>query len=212
MPLKRRALQLAGSASGQASAIGAANTLLATPHGWRAENTDWLGVRDSLASSGIPATGRVLLLGAGGTAQAALAALTGAASVTVLVREPARAAELAGAADRLDVRLSLDRLDPATWPGLLAEAELVISTLPPGAADPLAGAGWRPGQALLDVVYRPWPTALAAAALVGSATVVSGARMLLWQACGQVELMTGRAAPVEAMRAALLAAVPDCGA
>jgi shikimate dehydrogenase len=83
-------------------------------------------------------------------------------------------------------------------------AELVISTLPSGAAD-----GVRPpaGAAVLDVVYAPWPTPFAAAASAAGGTVVSGLAMLLHQAAGQVELMTGRSAPLAAMRAALDAAV-----
>jgi len=41
--------------------------------------------------------------------------------------------------------------------------------------------------------------------------VVSGALMLLHQAAEQVRLMTGRDAPVEAMRIALREAAPNCG-
>jgi shikimate dehydrogenase len=90
-------------------------------------------------------------------------------------------------------------------------ADLVISTLPRGAADALAGFDWRPGQTILDVVYESWPTRLAAAAAQRGATVRSGALMLLHQAAAQVELMTGRRAPVEAMRDALRAARPAAG-
>ncbi|MDT4980774.1 MAG: shikimate dehydrogenase, partial [Pseudonocardiales bacterium] len=49
----------------------------------------------------------------------------------------------------------------------------------------------------------PWPTAIAAAVEAAGGVVISGAQMLLHQAAAQVELMTGRVAPVEAMRAAL---------
>ena len=52
------------------------------------------------------------------------------------------------------------------------------------------------------MVYAPWPTALAVAATAAGAAVVSGFAMLLRQAADQVELMTGKAAPLEAMRAA----------
>lgn len=210
MPLKHAVLRQADGASPAATAIGAGNTLLPGPDGWQAENTDWIGIRDALAARGVPATGEVALLGAGGTAQAALAALTGAGRVTVLVREPARAGELRATADRLAVPVRVARLADAA--AVLAGADLVISTLPAGAADPLADTGWRSGQAVLDAVYHPWPTALAGAATRSGATVVSGAAMLLFQAARQVELMTGSAAPVAAMRAALLAAVPGCGA
>src|SRR5918998_1504826 len=79
------------------------------------------------------------------------------------------------------------------------------STLPRGAADGLTGV--RPGAVVLDVLYAPWPTAFAAAAEAAGAHVVSGLEMLLHQAVAQVELMTGRRPPVEAMREALDAAV-----
>jgi shikimate dehydrogenase len=208
MPLKRRLLELASSASPQALAIGAGNTLLPGPAGWHADNTDWLGIRQALAERDVPAGGEVVLLGAGGTAQAALAALEAPTRVTVLVRDPARAGALRASAERLGVPVTVARLDR---PAPIRAADLVLSTLPPGAADALAGAGWRPGQALLDVVYRPWPTPLAQAAGRAGAVTVSGASMLLLQAARQVELMTGSAAPVAAMRAALLAAAPGCG-
>ena len=52
----------------------------------------------------------------------------------------------------------------------------------------------------MDVVYHPWPTALATAASRAGAVVVSGFELLLHQAARQVELMTGRPAPVPAMR------------
>jgi shikimate dehydrogenase len=90
-------------------------------------------------------------------------------------------------------------------------ADLVGSTLPPLAADPLAGFAWRPGQVVFDVVYAPWPTALTAAAASAGARVVGGALMLLHQAAVQVSLMTGRDAPVAAMRSALAAALPGSG-
>ena len=87
----------------------------------------------------------------------------------------------------------------------------MISTLPAGAADPLAARPWRAGQVLLDAVYDPWPTALAQAVAAAGGTVRSGALLLLHQAAAQVQLMTGRIAPVDEMRAALRLVVPDAG-
>ncbi len=208
MPLKRAVLAVAASVSERAGAIGAGNTLLPDAGGWRAENTDWIGIRDALAAREVTVAGKdIVLLGAGGTAQAALAALVEAARVTALVRDPARTGELLASAERLGVRVEIAPLSQAQS---LTGAELVISTLPAGAADGL-DRHWRPGQAVLDVVYHRWPTVLAATAGRNGATVISGASMLLFQAAAQVELMTGRTAPVEAMRAALLAAAPGCG-
>jgi len=209
MPLKRAVLQVATTVSEPAAAIGAGNTLLPGATGWHADNTDWIGIRDALAAAGAGPPGRVVLLGAGGTAQAALAALPAGCEITALVREPGRAGALLAAADRLGRPVRLGRL------GEPVPADLVIATLPAGAADPLAATvpDWTmpPGWTLLDVVYAGWPTPLARAARQAGARLVSGAAMLLFQAARQVELMTGRAAPVEAMRAAMRAAAPASG-
>ena len=84
--------------------------------------------------------------------------------------------------------------------------DLLISTVPAGAADAYARTSaaycTRRHAAVLDVVYHPWPTPLAQAAAAAGSTVVSGYAMLLHQAAAQVELMTGKPAPLEAMREA----------
>jgi shikimate dehydrogenase len=122
----------------------------------------------------------------------------------VLVRDPGRAGDLRAAADRLGVRPTVVGGLPETP---LPAADLVISTLPGSAADALVGTRWEPGTVVLDVVYAPWPTPFAAAALAAGCRVVSGLVVLLHQAVAQVELMTGREGPVDAMRDALDAAV-----
>jgi len=212
MPLKRAALAACDAASPLAEAVGAANTLLmdGAAGAWPvpyAENTDVAGIVTALREAGVQRVEHAVVLGAGGTAQATLAALRelGATSPTVLVRDPARAGELQAAADRLGVR-------PEVRGGLpdlaIPPADLVVSTLPGTAADgPAAVSRWQRGAVLLDVVYDPWPTRLAVAAQAAGATVVSGLPVLLHQAAAQVALMTGRDAPVEAMRAALDEAV-----
>jgi shikimate dehydrogenase len=210
MPLKRVALQLAREVSPLAAATGAANTLVLAGGRRYADNTDVAGIVAAVrgAAPSDAAGGRAVVLGAGGTARAALAALRdlGIHDVTVLVRSTARAGELHAAAERLGVAPSVsDALtDPVTARAVIATADVVVSTLPRAAADGLTGV--RAGAVLLDVVYAPWPTPFATAAEAAGAHVVSGLEMLLHQAVAQVELMTGRAAPVAAMREALDAA------
>ncbi|WP_375475274.1 shikimate dehydrogenase [uncultured Jatrophihabitans sp.] len=210
MPLKRALLDVADEVRPVAAAVGAANTLLpaggSASGGWAADNTDVAGIVAALAEHAV-APRSVTILGAGGTAQAALAALTvlGVDACSVLVRDPARADGVRAVAERLGVGLAFRPL-AAEAPEF--GADLVISTLPAGVADPLAARRWTPGQTVFDVVYSPWPTALAAAADAGGARVVSGALLLLHQAAAQVSLMTGQEAPVSAMRAALAAALP----
>jgi shikimate dehydrogenase len=204
MPLKRALLGVAVEVRPLARDVGAGNTLLPRPGGgWIADNTDVHGIVAALRERDVQPD-EVCLLGAGGTAQAAVAALAqlGVTSCAVLVRDPDRAGPLRAVAERFAVELRVGVL-AVRAPQL--GAGLVISTLPGHAADPLAARPWRAEQALLDVVYDPWPTALAAAVDAAGGTVVGGALMLLHQAAAQVELMTGRPAPVDAMRAALRA-------
>jgi shikimate dehydrogenase len=205
MPLKEVALAVADEVAPLAATLGAGNTLVRAPGGWRAENTDAPGIVEALGV--VPGGAQVVVLGAGGTARAALgaAARIGAAQVTVVARRREVLARLEPVAAALGVALT-----GAGWPDapdLLARADVVVATVPAGAADPLAAvARWRPGAVLLDVVYHPWPTPLAAAAAAAGCRVVSGWELLLAQAAGQFTLYTGVAAPVDAMRAALMAA------
>jgi shikimate dehydrogenase len=83
----------------------------------------------------------------------------------------------------------------------IRRADLVVSTVPAGAADDLVAQTWG-SAALFDVLYAPWPTPLAVAARAAGAAVVGGLPMLVGQAALAVELMTGRPAPLAAMRAA----------
>jgi shikimate dehydrogenase len=213
MPLKRAVLPLLDTVDPLAADVGGANTVTFAGRVSRGHNTDVPGMIAALAAAGvtaadISAAGPALILGGGATACSALASLRGlgAAEATVAVRDAARAADLLAAADRLGMRVRLiafgQEEHPDRGPGLL------ISTVPAGAADGYAGRILRAGgapMAVLDAVYHPWPTRLAAAAATAGAVTVSGFELLLHQAGPQVELMTGRPAPLEVMRAAGLA-------
>jgi shikimate dehydrogenase len=90
-------------------------------------------------------------------------------------------------------------------------APVAVSTVPIDAQPAIVDLFTRPGQTVLDVLYAPWPTPVAARVREVGGTVIGGLEVLFWQATEQVELMTGRPAPVDAMRAALAAAAPGCG-
>jgi shikimate dehydrogenase len=211
MPLKRAVLPLLGRADPLATATGAANTVVfdgAARHGY---NTDVAGLVAALAEAGV-GPGPALVLGAGATACSALAALheLGLREAVVAVRDPARAQAVLAAASRLGVHVTL-------WPfgKINGDIDLLISTVPAGGADfyseRLRRAA-RPPTAIVDVIYDPWPTPLVAAARAVGSVAVGGFELLLHQAARQVELMTGRRAPVAAMRAAGLTELARRGA
>ncbi len=201
MPLKRAVLPLLDTVSETAVEVGGANTVIFQNGRRHGDNTDVYGIERALAEAGVPAPRSATVLGGGATAASALAALRnlGLHAATLLVRDPARAGETAAVAERLGVALAVetfDKLDARTG------VDLVVSTLPGGAADVFAGRLARV-PALFDVVYSPWPTGAAAAVQAAGGTVIGGFEMLLHQAVRQVRLMTGIAdVPVEAMRAA----------
>ncbi|WP_112678041.1 shikimate dehydrogenase [Micromonospora saelicesensis] len=210
MPGKEAALAVADAASPVAAAVGAANTLVRRPDGsWYADNTDVAGMVRVLTDAGVTAGGAVTVLGAGGTARAAVAAAAQLAcsSVTVVARRAEAAEGLRPVADALGIALS-----GGSWadaPRHLA-AEVVVSTVPKGVADPLAKvAVWSPDAVFFDALYDPWPTPLAVAAVAANLRVVSGLDLLLAQAVGQFEQFTGVVAPRPAMAAALAAAIAN---
>ena len=202
MPLKRAVLPLLDEVSDLAVAVGGANTVTFRGDRRVGDNTDVYGIVTALAEGGIGAPSSALVLGGGATACSALAALRdlGLPKATLVVRDPARAGAASAAAGRLGVAVTVRTL--AELADLLP-VELVVSTLPKGAADPYAALIAASGAAVFDVVYAPWPTPLGAAVAAAGGVVVGGFPMLLHQAVRQVELMTGHDdVPVAAMRAA----------
>ena len=204
MPLKRTVLPLLDHVDRLAAATGGANTVVFRPEGRYGYNTDVQGIVDALTEAGVAAPGSVAIIGAGATACSALAAVgeLGATGADIVARDPSRADGLLATADRLGLTA---RLRP--WAGLgdAPIPDLLISTVPAGAADEYSERLRLTHQAppaVLDVVYHPWPTPLARAAAAAGSVVASGYAMLLHQAAAQVELMTGKPAPLEAMRVA----------
>jgi shikimate-5-dehydrogenase len=211
MPLKRAVLPLLDEIEPLAREVGAANTVVFSGGRRHGYNTDVPGMIAALAEAGVTGTpdgapwqATVLILGGGATACSALAAARGlgAARVTVAVRDPARAQDLLAAAARLGVAVTLTGFDTPRDDA----PEVLISTVPAGAADLYAKRIAQRDLApkyLLDVVYHPWPTALAAAAHEAGIPVAGGLDLLLHQAARQVTLMTGKPALLDAMRQAL---------
>lgn len=204
MPGKFAALAVAEDRSQRAALLGSANTLVRTDTGWWADNTDVDGVAGAL---GAVDPGPAVVVGSGGTAPAAVLALAqgGATSITVVARNPAKAARLVDLAHGSGVTARFCALDDPALPAVTADAAVLVSTVP---ADVAAGYARTLARTpvVLDAIYDPWPTPLASAVDAAGGTAISGLQMLLHQAFTQVELFTGRPAPRAAMTCALTAA------
>jgi shikimate dehydrogenase len=126
----------------------------------------------------------------------------GVGDITVVARDPDKAARLVELATRVGAAARFCDLDGGAVADRVTAAGVLVSTLPADVAgrygDVFAGA-----PVLLDAIYDPWPTPLAAAVAAAGGRVISGLQMLLHQAFAQVEQFTGLPAPREAMIAAL---------
>jgi shikimate dehydrogenase len=197
-PLKEVAFAVATSVSDLARETGSINTLLRRADGgWDAHNTDVVGVVGSLAEAGVTHAERPVVVGSGATARSVVAAFAamGARRVDVMVRGEIRAATLAQAEG---AGLAVTRRDLGDWP---EGVDVVVSTVPGDRSS--VATTLPPGRgAVLDVVYGT-RSAFAEVGPRQGYTVVPGVAMLLHQAAAQFRLMTGRAAPLEAMRAAV---------
>jgi shikimate dehydrogenase len=202
IPHKQAAHDLADELTDAAAAIGAVNTLVFEGGRIAADNTDAGGLIDALDADLDGAT--VLVLGAGGTARAAVWALREAgAEVAVWNRTPERARALA--AD-LDVRAA-EAAEPA---------DLLVNCTAAGLEDPattfkelpVAADGLGAYACVVDLVYRVGGTALLEAARRQGCTVVDGIEVLVHQGALSLEAWTGREAPIEAMAQAAHDDVP----
>jgi shikimate dehydrogenase len=211
MPLKRAIIPLLDGISDTAAAIETVNTVVLTEDGRRVgDNTDIPGMVAALRERGVEKAESASVLGAGATASSALAALAEICTgpVTAYVRSAARADEMRGWGDRLGVDVRI-----ADWARAeeALHAPLVIATTPAGTTDALADAVPQALGTLFDVLYEPWPTALASRWSATGGGVVGGLDLLVHQAVLQVEQMTGRDAPLAVMRAAGEAALAARG-
>jgi shikimate dehydrogenase len=198
IPHKQLALRLADKPSKAARAIGAANTLLfESSGGVMAENTDAPALIASLPFA--PRAKTALVLGAGGSAQAAVWALldAGAAEVCVWNRHPERAHEVAA-------KLGATPADQA------APADLLVHCTPLGMGDDADSFKQLPIRAddlamygcVVDFVYGRHETSLVRSARNLGVPVVDGLDLLVGQGALSFERFTGLSAPLKEMRAA----------
>lgn len=218
LPFKLDIIPFLDKLSPAAEAIGAVNTIIpvATEDGsgetnriLYGDNTDWIGIRECIQTR-LPASNRVpaaLVIGAGGTARAAVYAMhsLGAKRIYLFNRTRSRAEELAGAFPDLTIDI-IDEL--GRWPEGGSSPSVVVSTLPPSATTLDKGeehAMYLPTSlfdpdhqgVVLDAAYKPAETPLLALARTSAKgwSTAQGLDMLLEQGYEQFELWTGRRCP-----------------
>lgn len=215
LPHKETAFALAVSSTVEARAAGAANTLRRVDAGWAAHATDAPGFLAWVDARGIAVSGaQVLLLGAGGAARCVASALLSrrVAAIDVASRSAARARSLISDLDANSAhwtRLTSAALSEAPSLREGPRWDVLVRALSPEEVTPAEERWWSgvaPRGIVLDLNYGARADhARALAARLGR-RFEDGKEMLLQQGALSFTLWTGLPAPIEAMRAALLAA------
>lgn len=182
----------------RAQKIGAVNTI--TLSNMASTNTDVAGFMDDLAAHGVGVAGqRVLLLGAGGAARAAVFGLHEAgAELAIVNRSEERAAKLVA-----DLGVNAPRLtaaEAADW-----QPSLIVNATSVGMWPNVDEALWPDdvplpqGVTVYDMVYRPEKTRFMAMAEAAGGRAIGGLGMLARQGAAAFKIWTGKDAPVDVM-------------
>jgi shikimate dehydrogenase len=195
MPLKEISIGFVDRVDPVAKQISSINTVIFESTGSIGLSTDLMAFKSLLT----PYFGKkIAILGAGGTARAAIGALKGTGSeVTVLTRSMNRHDQLHSAAEDLEISF-LDWLKFEE----IQDRDLIISTTPAGATDGLSIISTKAD--FFEVIYHPWPTELAKRYQNLGKTVIGGLSLLVEQALFQIKYFSQKDFDFYEMRQALL--------
>jgi shikimate dehydrogenase len=210
MPHKTEIAELVDDRSDDAERLRAVNTITVEGDVLLGDNTDAPGFDRFLRLDvGFePAGRRALIFGAGGAARACALALARAElrTLTVGVREPARAGALREALDGMAAEVEVVSLEEATG----VETDLIVNATPIGrAGDVLPLPPIWSETVAVDLLYRPATTPLQTAVREAGGVAFGGLGLLLHQAALSFERWTGQPAPLEVMSAAATAALAE---
>ncbi|MFO7321480.1 MAG: shikimate dehydrogenase [Chloroflexota bacterium] len=182
----------------RAQAIGAVNTI--TLRDLSATNTDVPGFMDDLKANGVDVAGkRVIVLGAGGAARAAVYGLAQAGAVIAVVnRTPERAEQMVEA-------LKVDAMPMTLEAAIRVRPDLIVNCTSVGMWPNTNASPWPAdvpfpeGVTVYDMVYRPERTRFMAQAEAAGGRAIGGLGMLARQGAAAFEIWTGKQAPVDVM-------------
>lgn len=180
-------------------------------------STDGVGALNALKLNGVDLRSKkVLLLGGGGTAKAIAYALAGEVDqLVILNRSPQKIASLTENLNRqFKTHVASGLLEPSSLRQNLEDADVLINATsvgmyPDEAHSLVEPTLLKPHLTVMDVVYNPIETKLAKDAKKASAKVISGVEMLIHQGAASFEIWTGKSAPIEVMRKAVLNRLED---
>jgi len=197
IPFKETVIEYLDEIDADAAALGAVNTVVNDRGRLTGYNTDWLGLLQALKSKTTLAGKTFVVLGAGGTARAAVYGVMKEGGRAIIVnRTPEKGRALAALFDCAFYPLAdLGKI----------KAHGLVNTTPVGMypqihQSPVAQRILAGYQVVMDVIYNPLKTRLLQEAEAKGCKIVSGLEMFVHQGAGQLKLWTGREAPLELMR------------
>lgn len=196
MPLKQDVMPLLERSDALATKIGAVNTIARMPDGkFYGFNTDVQGIVGPLERRLSLKGAKVLVLGAGGAARAAVFGCRDkGAEVWILNRTPETAQKLAKQAGAKTIKR-----EQVAKTGF----DVIINATPIGMsgvkAAPLLEAEDLNARIVFDLVYNPLETPLLRMARQKGIAVITGVEMFVQQGARQFEIWTGKPAPEEEM-------------
>ncbi len=184
MPLKEEALAIADSVSSISRQVQSGNTLNKVDGLWNLTSTDVEGFTQALKFNDRDAKGNVLIIGAGATARAVVAACDGVSeTATVINRTVEREQALRMAGPGLDI-------DFISWSSSIdfAKFDLVVNTTPADTASIFSDQLGSGSTTFFEVLYHPWPTQLLSQWRSTGGFGIDGLDLLIHQAISQVEI------------------------
>ncbi len=215
IPHKLQVLRYLDHVDEEASRLGAVNTVINRDGRLYGCNTDGIGALRALEQNGVTVKGkRSTLMGAGGASRAIAFKLSEhVRSMTILNRTKSRAASLARSLRRYrNIEVKVKELTEENLSETLRETDILINATPIGMwpnvdVTPVRKELLPSGLTVFDIVYNPIQTRLLHDASKRGCRVIDGVDMLVHQGAPAFKLWTGREAPIEVMRKAVLRAL-----
>jgi 3-dehydroquinate dehydratase/shikimate dehydrogenase len=205
IPHKEAAAKLAQAKDADVERIGAANTLVRSPIGWHAYNTDAQAALETLKNhlpdgpdgTRVPLSRRmVLLLGAGGVARAIAFALEQEGTGVIIANRTAERAQ------KLAEEVGCKYVDWAARHTVVCDTLINCTSVgmhPNLDESPIHAGFLKTGLYVFDTIYTPETTMLIREAQERGCHVLTGVEMFVRQAGLQFKLFTGKEAPLELM-------------
>ena len=220
MPHKNAVINYLDKIDSTAKFIDAVNTVLNDNEKLVGFNTDGAGALKALKENGVDPKGKkLLLLGAGGAANAiAFRMAQEVEELVILNRTAEKAEKLAEILRRkFNKQITGNSLSANRIKEYLKNTDILINATSVGMypntnQSPFRPEWLKPDLCVMDIIYNPLETKLAKDAKARGAKVIRGVEMLVYQGAASFEIWTNHSAPVGVMKEAVFKKLLETGA